>query len=255
MDADTRFVPIAGNLLAYASEPPRDLRVRAANCSGSGGLAELSERQGLSIDLGAPVLSLSVGDNACGSVASDSVGVSEWRTEEQFVNEVGDRESLGCWEARGRELDWRCDCCTRTGYGDSWSKTIEVDEPSRTNRGGDFGVSRGCTFGGYRSAGETRLATDSRDALSEVGVGERCTEGPGRFGKGNSDGGDARPDPVHEGGALPGPAETEDFLFFLQSDLMLLTGLSEVLPVRLFLPSSVESSEKRLDGGADTGSV
>lgn len=81
-------------------------------------------------------------------------------------------------------------------------------------------------------------------------VGERC----GTFGMGYSDCGDVRPDPVHEGGALPEPEETEDFLFFLQSDLMLLTGLSAAL-VRLFLPSSVESSEKRLDGGADTGSV
>lgn len=35
---------------------------------------------------------------------------------------------------------------------------------------------------------------------------------------------------------------------------MLLTGLSEAV-VRLFLPSSVESIEKRLDGGADAGSV
>jgi hypothetical protein len=43
------------------------------------------------------------------------------------------------------------------------------------------------TLGGYRSAGGTRLATDSRDAPSEVGVGERCTDGPGRFGRGNSD--------------------------------------------------------------------
>ena len=204
------------------------------------------------MDLGAPVLSLSVG-----GIASGSVGVPDWRTEERCVIEVGENESVDCGEARGRELGGRCDdgCCTRTGYGDSWSNTIElIDEPCRTTRGGggfeDNGVSWGCTFGECRSAGATKLVTDSREAPREMEVGERC----GRFGMGYSDCGDVRPDPVHEGGALPVPEETEDFRFFLQSDFMLLTGLSVAL-VRLFLPSSVESSEKRLDGGADTGSV
>lgn len=186
--ADTRCAPIAGNLLlANASDPPRDLRDRDANCSGNGGPAGLSERQGLSIDLGAPALSLSVGDIACGGTASDSVGTSDWRIEERRANAVGEEILDGCVEVRGRVVEIRCDC-TRTGYGDSWSKTIElIDEPARTNRGdGDFedkGVSCG-TLGGYRSVDGTRLATDSRDAFSDVGVGERCTDGPGRFGTG-----------------------------------------------------------------------
>ena len=77
MDADTRFTPIPGSLLACASDPTRDLRVRDANCSGSGGLAELSERQGLSIDLGAVALSMSGGDSACGGAAFVSEGISD----------------------------------------------------------------------------------------------------------------------------------------------------------------------------------
>jgi hypothetical protein len=49
---------------------------------------------------------------------------------------------------------------------------------------------------------------------------------------------------------LPEPEEIDNFRLFFHRDLMLLTGLSEAL-IRLFLPSSVESSEKRLDGGLD----
>jgi hypothetical protein len=44
------------------------------------------------------------------------------------------------------------------------------------------------------------------------------------------------------------------FLPFLHSDLMLLTGFIEPLD-RLLLPSSVESSEKRLDGAGNAASV
>lgn len=49
---------------------------------------------------------------------------------------------------------------------------------------------------------------------------------------------------------LPEPEEIDNFRPFFHRDLMLLTGLSEAL-IRLFLLSSVESSEKRLDGGLD----
>lgn len=193
IDADTRFPPTAGGLPpAYTSDPPRDLRGRVAYCSGSSGPAGLSERRGLSIDLGAPVLSLSVGEFACGCVASESVGKGsspDWRIEERCLK-VGERGPVCCGDVRGRAPEWRCDE-TRTGYGDSWSKTMElIDEPSRVNRGGrgldDKGVSEGGTGGGYRSAGGARLATDSRDAPCEVGVGGRCTDGKGRFGIGNS---------------------------------------------------------------------
>lgn len=189
IDADTRFPPIAGGLLpTYNSDPPRDLRDRVAYCSGSGGLAALSGRQGLSMDLGVPVLSLSTGEFACDGVVSDSVGkggISDWRIEERRVK-VGDRGPACCGEVRGRALERRCDD-TRTGYGDSWSKTMELTvELSRINRwDGDFddkGVSWGRTGAGYRSASGARLATDSRDALNEVGVGGRCTDGPGRLG-------------------------------------------------------------------------
>jgi len=47
---------------------------------------------------------------------------------------------------------------------------------------------------------------------------------------------------------LPEPEEIDTFRPFFRRDLALLTGLSEAL-IRLFLPSSVESSEKRLGGG------
>jgi hypothetical protein len=53
---------------------------------------------------------------------------------------------------------------------------------------------------------------------------------------------------------LPEPKDIDAFLPFLHSDLMLLTGLIEALE-RLFLPSSVESSEKRLDGAGDGRSI
>lgn len=188
MDADTRFPLIPGGL-PCTSDAPRDLRFRVAYCSGP---VVLSERQGLSMDLGAPVLSLSVGDIACGGTASASAGrggSSDWRIEERCVDKVGDRGPAGCGVVRGRELEGRCDD-TRTGYGDSWSKTIELIELSRANRGdGDFddnGVSWGGTLGGYRSAGRARLAIDSRDAPSEVGVGDRGIDGPGRLGTENS---------------------------------------------------------------------
>jgi hypothetical protein len=49
---------------------------------------------------------------------------------------------------------------------------------------------------------------------------------------------------------LPEPEEIDNFRLLFHRDLILLTGLSEAL-IRLFLPSSVESSEKRLDGGLD----
>lgn len=49
---------------------------------------------------------------------------------------------------------------------------------------------------------------------------------------------------------LPELEEIDNFRPFFHRDLMLLTGLSEAL-IRLFLPSSDESSEKRLDGGLD----
>lgn len=48
--------------------------------------------------------------------------------------------------------------------------------------------------------------------------------------------------------------EIDNFRLLFHRDLMLLTGLSEAL-IRLFLPSSVESSEKRLDGGLDAASM
>jgi hypothetical protein len=62
------------------------------------------------------------------------------------------------------------------------------------------------------------------------------------------------PDPDCTAGGLPEPKEIDAFRPFFHSDLMLFTGLSEAL-VRLFLPSSVESSEKRLDGGRDAAST
>jgi hypothetical protein len=65
--------------------------------------------------------------------------------------------------------------------------------------------------------------------------------------------GEGWPDPICEAAALPEPEEIETFRPLFHSDLMLLTGLSEAL-VRLFLPSSVESSEKRLDGGLEAAS-
>jgi len=88
----------------------------------------------LSIDLGAAVvLSLSGGDSACGGAVSVSIGMSDWRSdwriEERCVNVVGDGVTECCGEVRNREWERRCDC-TRIGYGDSWSKTIElIDEP------------------------------------------------------------------------------------------------------------------------------
>jgi hypothetical protein len=53
---------------------------------------------------------------------------------------------------------------------------------------------------------------------------------------------------------FPEPEEIDNFRLFFHRDLILLTGLSEVL-IRLFLLSSVESSEKRLDGGLDGASM
>jgi hypothetical protein len=53
---------------------------------------------------------------------------------------------------------------------------------------------------------------------------------------------------------LPEPEEIDTFRLLFHKDLMLLTGLSDAL-IRLFLPSSVESSEKRLDGGLDAASM
>jgi hypothetical protein len=53
---------------------------------------------------------------------------------------------------------------------------------------------------------------------------------------------------------LPEPEEIDTFRLLFHRDLILLTGLSEAL-IRLFLPSSVESSEKRLDGGLDPASI
>lgn len=67
-----------------------------------------------------------------------------------------------------------------------------------------------------------------------------------------------RGDPDGEARAVPEPPpepkDIDAFLPFLHSDLMLLTGLIEALE-RLFLPSSVESSEKRLDGAGDGRSI
>ncbi len=212
------------------------------------------------MDLGTPVRSLSIGGVECRGFTSDSEGKtssSDWRIEGRRLNGVEDSVRFGCGEVRGREWERRSDG-TRTGYGDSWSKTMELIEPSRaSNRAGggldDRGVSREGILGGYRSAGEIRLATDSRDEPSAVGGAECAIDGAGRLGIGDDVRGDVRSDTVREGGALAGPAETESFLFFLQSDLMLLTGLSEAL-ARLFLPSS-ESIEKRLDGIVDVASV
>lgn len=53
---------------------------------------------------------------------------------------------------------------------------------------------------------------------------------------------------------LPELEEIDAFRPLFHRDLMLLTGLSEAL-IRLFLPSSDESSEKRLDGGLDAASM
>jgi hypothetical protein len=53
---------------------------------------------------------------------------------------------------------------------------------------------------------------------------------------------------------LPETEEIDNFRLFFQRDLMLLTGLSEAL-IRLFLPSSADSNEKRLDGGLDAASM
>lgn len=53
---------------------------------------------------------------------------------------------------------------------------------------------------------------------------------------------------------LPEPEEIDTFRLLFHKDLMLLTGLSDAL-IRLFLPSSDESSEKRLEGGLDAGSM
>ena len=60
------------------------------------------------------------------------------------------------------------------------------------------------------------------------------------------------PDPVCVAGEVPETKDMDTFRLLFHKDLMLLTGLSEVL-VRLFAPapSSIESSEKRLDGGLD----
>jgi hypothetical protein len=98
--------------------------------------------------------------------------------------------------------------------------------------------------------------TDSRDAVD--GVKERgvdVLEILGTGGGGGESRGDGGPGPVCKAAALPEPEEIEAFRPLFHSDLMLLTGLREAL-VRLFalVPSSVESSEKRLDGGLDTAS-
>lgn len=100
--------------------------------------------------------------------------------------------------------------------------------------------------------------TDSRDA--EDGVKERGVDVLEILGTGGGGGrgeirGEGGPDPVCKAAALPEPEEIEAFRPLFHSDLMLLTGLREAL-VRLLtlIPSSVESSEKRLDGGLDTAS-
>jgi hypothetical protein len=112
-------------------------------------------------------------------------------------------------------------------------------------------------LGGRRSAGKARLATDSRDAVDGAGVRERGVDVVGvleRLGTGGGGRGDVRPGPVCKVGEFPATKEIDAFRPFFHRDLMLLTGFSETL-VRLFTPSSDESSEKRLDGGLDSAST
>ena len=54
-------------------------------------------------------------------------------------------------------------------------------------------------------------------------------------------------------GELPETKEMGAFRLLIHRDLMLLTGFREVL-VRIFALSSIELSEKRLDGGLDAAS-
>ena len=71
-----------------------------------------------------------------------------------------------------------------------------------------------------------------------------------KLGTGGGSGGDELPDPAWVAGELPETKDIDAFRPLFHRDLMLLTGFSEVLP-RLFPSSSIESSEKRLDGGLD----
>ena len=74
-----------------------------------------------------------------------------------------------------------------------------------------------------------------------------------RLGTGGASWGDELLDPACMAGELPETKEIDAFRPLFHRDLMLLTGFSEVLP-RLFASSSMESSEKRLDGGLGAAS-
>jgi hypothetical protein len=89
-----------------------------------------------------------------------------------------------------------------------------------------------------------------------AGVKERGVDVLEKLGTGGVGGwGDGGLDPICKPATMfPELAEIDNFRLFFHRDLMLLTGLSEAL-IRLFLPSSVESIEKRLDGGLDAASM
>jgi hypothetical protein len=201
------------------------------------------------MDFGTPAFSFSDDDGGRGSGGDGMTSTS--------VSEAEEMVWAVCDAVRRRRVEF--DGNTWTGYGDSWLKTMErIDGLLRDFCSWDVdNEGAWCrALGAWRSEGITRLVTDSRDAVDGAGVKEREDGVLEIFGIGGGGGwGDGGLDPICKAATLlPDPEEIDSFRLLFHRDLMLLTGLSEAL-IRLFLPSSVESSEKRLDGGLDAASM